>query len=198
MIISQEQILSSIKCLYSEKKIARWGSNLYNAEIVVKKAFCYLDTFDLLKNTIFSEDLCLHTVVDFENESIDNIFGLSNFDLTYCPFYKSQLTQIEYFNTLFISKITYNDFICSALVFVIENYIENNNDLGLNILTEDLAFLLIVENNLFQDIFQVLYAVRIFDYSPNPILAGLLVFLLIIVLVMAIENFQKTILKLFL
>ena len=124
--------------VFSEKKEFAWPYGLDNAKLV---AFHITDTFSVFE--LFScfggwNELSLHnstqTIIDNE------IRNLSSFDLEDTPFVKSNLSKINYFNTLLISKWEEHMIVGSALFFVLEDLIiKKKNFLGVRYVIESAA-----------------------------------------------------------
>jgi hypothetical protein len=124
---SVSTILEQKICLlYKKKVVKKWSFNLQNANFAVKYTD-YEDTiFDLLKLVIFTNSFCLHNSIDFDDSEIFNEcvrpMNVEMFD-----FYKSNLNEIEYFNTLIIWKYQYTNFILSAFLFCIKNKLDSDD-----------------------------------------------------------------------
>lgn len=111
--------------LYKKKLVKKWSSNLQNANLAIKYARYEHTTFDLLKLVVFTNSFCLHKAINHDNTEIINDCVGTTFQVQEWDFYKSNLDEIDYFNTLTISQWTYPQFIISALLFCIENKLHN-------------------------------------------------------------------------
>jgi len=172
-------IQQNVNFLYKKKLVKHWPSDLVNAELAIKYAWSSDTIFDLLKTVIFKDNFCLHNTVDHENIEIINEVGATISDTQMYNFYKSNLTDIKYFNTLSISKWEYNEFILSAFVFCLERKLHNENLLKIFIFISAnyFATLFLTENLLSDSIFSFLVELQLFDFFPKEATNGFIMYL---------------------
>lgn len=125
--------------IFSEGEMFGWCYGLENAKLVAYNAtrtnsvfelFCYFAGFDEL-NLHSSID----TIVDYEIRN--EIRNLSASDLQNTPFFHSNLSEIDYFNTLPISKWDEDIIVGSALFFILQDLIDKKkNFLGVRYVIE--------------------------------------------------------------
>lgn len=133
----------------------------------------------MLKTVIFKDNLCLHNTVDHENIEISNDLGATTSDVQMYTFYKSNLTDVKYFNTLAISKWKYNEFILSAFVFCVQSKLHNKFLLTsfIYISAQYFAHIFLTENMLSTSIFSCLVELKLFDFFPDVSTKGLIKYL---------------------
>lgn len=133
----------------------------------------------MLKRIIFTGNLCLHTIVDDENIEIRNEVGGTTSDIQMWSFYKSNLTDIEYFNTLAISKWEYNEVVLAAFVFCVKS--ELHNELLLNnfvyISAQYFTPVFLKENLLSNSIFSCIVELKLFDFFSTQATKGFIEYL---------------------
>ena len=164
----------NVNFFYKKKLVKHWPSDLLNAELTIKYAWCSNTIFDLLKSVIFKDDFCLHKTVDNENIEIYNDYGITNSQTTIWQFHNSNLTDLNYFNTLTISKWTYHEFILSAFVFCIQKKLHSENLLKIFIYISAnyFATLFLTENLLSESIFCCIVELQLFDFFPKQATNG--------------------------
>ena len=99
----------------------KWSSSVYNAEMVIEKAIFYTDSYTLFYTNFFIDEFNLHKSVsslcDQNQDSIEK--AVSDFDILNSPFYRTNLSSRDYYNTLAISEWPYKFGIISAICFLL-------------------------------------------------------------------------------
>jgi hypothetical protein len=179
----EQSILSiieqKINFFYKKKLVKNWPSDLMNAELAIKYAWRSDTIFDLLTTIIFKHNLCLHKILDSENIEITNEVVETTTELQRWDFYHSNLSEIEYFSTLSISKWKYDEFILSALVFCIKNKLHNVNLLKNFVYScaRYFAPVFLDENLLSSSIFSCIVELKLFDFFPVEATSGFIQYL---------------------
>ena len=172
-------IRQKINFLHKKKLVKNWPFDLMNAELAIRYAWCSDTTFDLLKKVIFKNELCLHKTVDHENSEIRNQLGITISDVEIWHFYKSNLTDVEYFNTLAITKWEYSEFIISAWVFCLEKNLmsENSLEIFVSISAQYFARIFLYKTSLSTNIFSCILELKLFDFFSSVAAKGFIKFL---------------------
>lgn len=165
ILLSIEQ---RVNFLYKKNLVKQWPSSLINAELAIKYGWRSKTIFDLLKTVIFKDNLCLHNIVNHENIEIINEVVATTDEIEIWSFYKSNLSDVEYFYTLAISKWKYNEFLLSALVFCVQSKLHNEALLKsfIYISAQYVAPVFLKENLVSDSIFSCIVELKLFDFFP--------------------------------
>jgi len=167
-------IQQNVNFLYKKKLVKHWPSDLVNAELAIKYAWRSDTIFDLLTTIIFKDNLCFHKILDPENIEVKNEVVETTDELQRWDFSHSNLSEIEYFSTLSISRWTYAEFILSALVFCIKNKLHNENLLKNFVYNCARCFapVFLDKNLLSSSIFSCIVELKLFDFFPVEATSG--------------------------
>lgn len=158
-----------VNFFYKKKLLKRWPSNLQNAELTIKYAKYEDNSFDLLRLVVFTDSFCLHKAVNHENIEIFNDCVGTTCQVQEWDFYKSNLSEIDYFNTLPISKWEYDEFVVSALIFCIESKLHNEYLLKILVYSCARYFetLFLNETSLSNSIFSCIVELKLFHFFSS-------------------------------
>ena len=169
-------IQQNVNFLYKKKLVKHWPSNLVNAELAIKYAQYKDNSFDLLRLVVFTDSFCLHKKVNHENIEIFNDCVGTTSQVQKWNFYKSNLSEIDYFNTLSISKWKYDEFVISALIFCIESKLHNEYLLKILVYSCARHFetLFLNETSLSKSIFSCIVELQLFHFFSSAASNGFL------------------------
>lgn len=171
--LQKTSILEKIHFLYKTNKVVRWSSTSENAQLVIKNAWRFTSVFEMLSTIVFSSDLCLHKE---NNDANENQLGISNLEIILFPYYKTNTTQIEYFNTLFVSTFQYHQFVGSALVYVISNYVKFNKEAQISFLATLIVPVFLENTKVSTHVFKLIKYIELFEVFFSESLDGLINF----------------------
>lgn len=125
----------------------------------------------MLNCILFSENFCLYKTISDDSKFEDQM-GLSNFNLTLFAYYKANKNKKDYFNELFVSKITYSEFLISALLFLIDEKVSQNKVPNLHFIAASIALLFFDSDKIAKNIFDILMYLELFIYFPQDAIGG--------------------------
>jgi hypothetical protein len=169
-------IEQKVNFLYKKKLVKNWPSNLQNANLAIKYAEYGNTIFDLLKLVIFTDSFCLHKTVNHNNIEIFNDCVGTTSQVQKWDFYKSNLSEMDYFNTLTISQWTYEEFIQSALLFCIKSKLHDEYLLKILVYSCARYFetLFLNETSLSNSIFFCIVELQLFHFFSSAASNGFL------------------------
>lgn len=143
LLSNPTDFLNQINNYQIDNKIVKWCFGYENAEIVLKNSFRFNSIFSMLSSINFCDSLSLHlTCVKIE----ENPLLLESVDLEDFPFYDSNLSPEEYFNTRVNPLFkNYLNFVRSAFFYLLTDVFIENKRYRLVQFTK-IVFLLLMPN----------------------------------------------------